>query len=146
MIEESIYYYSVIDLGIGGFMIRWKISFIAVMSIGFLFVGAQHATAQARGHTSVGLGHGEEGYLHLEEMIKHLEFGMKMPDAGQELKSHGGVALQHAREALKHYNEALGHANESLGRSVRNPMMGEGSGGGRSHEGESSNSYEEGSH
>ena len=127
-------------------MIWWKNSFVIALSVGFLLVGTHRALAQASGHASVGLGHGEEGYLHLEEMIKHLEFGLKMPDAGQDLKSHGGVALQHAREALKHYNDALKHANESLGRLPRNPMMGGGSGGGRSYDEGSSHSHEEGSH
>ena len=135
----------VIDLIIGGFMIRWNSSFFVTLVLSS-FIGIQYATAQSGGHASVGLGHGEEGYLHLEEMINHLEFGLKMPDAGQDLKSHGTVALQHAREALKHYNEALKHANESLGRSARNPMASGGSSGGHSHKEGSSDSHDEGSH
>ena len=128
-------------------MLQWKKIFITVAWVSFfMLVGAQQIHAQASGHASVGLGHGEEGFLHLEEMIKHLEFGLKMPDAGQDLQTHGSVAVKHAREALKHYNEALKHANESLGRTTRNPLVGEGSGGGRSLEERSPNSHEEGSH
>ena len=79
------------------------------------------------------------------KLSNEIDFKKGTAGAHREL-GHAFTTKGKFQKALKHYNEALRHANESLGRSVRNPMMGEGSGGGHSHEGESSNSYEEGSH